>query len=178
MNTFNDIDLYDSMLKYAKRVLFFNKSNICHIDLVHDLILSEEITSDNYKQKIKSLFMVEVRGKDKNLTMCFSNGAKGNVESHCCKKCQESYPSDFFRNRLLKNGFIQIYYICKKCESIDSFNRRKRNDEKTELTTHQMYRIKKIARDPDFLKRKVREMQEYRKRKKLENQKKLIKTTK
>jgi hypothetical protein len=170
MEAFNNISLYNNMIDYAKSVVYKNKSNICHIDLVHDIILSEEITKDNYRQKIKSLFLVEVRGKDKNLTMIFSNGIKSNVELHVCKKCQESYPSDFFRNRLLKNGFVQIYYICKRCESKDCGDRQKRTDKTNELTHKQKQHIKMKATDPDYLKRRVREMQEYRKRKALEKQ--------
>lgn len=168
MKTFNNISLYEKMLKYAKHVVCVNKSKICHIDLVHDLILSEEITEENYCQKIKSLFLVEVRSKDKNLTMAFSNGIRKNVESHSCKKCQESYPTDFFRNRLLKNGFVQIYYICRKCESKDCGDRQKRTDQKNELTHKQKQHIKMKATDPTYLKRKVIAMQEYRKRKALE----------
>ena len=87
---------------------------------------------------------------------------------NACKKCQESYPSDFFRKRILKNGKVQTYYICKKCESIDSGLRRKENDKKNELTTHQKYHLKKKNIDPDYLKKKVILMQEYRKRKKNE----------
>ena len=87
-----------------------------------------------------------------------------------CKKCQESYPIDFFRKRILKNGFVQIYYICKKCESIDCNERRKKTDKINELTHKQKYHLKKKANDPEYLKKKVKEMQDYRKRKALEKQ--------
>ena len=70
----------------------------------------------------------------------------------------------------LKNGVIQIYYICKKCESIDSNERRKKTDKINELTHKQKYHLKKKANDPEYLKKKVKEMQDYRKRKALEKQ--------
>jgi hypothetical protein len=176
MESFNNISLYNNMINYAKSVVYKNKSNICHIDLVHDLILEKEITELNYIQEIKSMFFIEVRSKDKNQTLQslefnnFSGSVKNNVETHSCKKCQESYTTDFFRNRLLKNGFVQIYYICKKCESKDCGDRQKRTDKINELTHKQKQHIKMKATDPTYLKKKVIAMQEYRKRKALEKQ--------
>jgi hypothetical protein len=176
MEALNNISLYNNMLNYAKSVVYKNKSNISHIDLVHDLILEKEITDLNYIQEIKSKFFIEVRCKDKiqsSQSLEFNNfngKQKLNVETHCCKKCQESYPSDYFRNRLLKNGFIQIYYICKKCESQDSMIRQRKKDPITGLTSYMRNHRKKKETDPNYLKRKVKEMQEYRKRKALEKQ--------
>ena len=176
MEIFKNVSLYEKMIKYAKSVVIKNKSNICHIDLVHDLILLKEITEDNFLQEIKSIFLVERRSKDKSTdinSLAFEwHGTKTteNVCSNACKKCQESYPIDFFRKRILKNGFVQIYYICKKCESIDSNERRKKTDKINELTHKQKYHLKKKANDPEYLKKKVKEMQDYRKRKALEKQ--------
>jgi len=45
-----------------------------------------------------------------------------------------------------------------------------RNDKKNVLTTHQKYHLKKKNTDPEYLKKKVILMQEYRKRKKNEVQ--------
>ena len=171
MNVFNDIYLYEAMIKYAKIVVYTNKSKTNPIDLVHDLIIQEDINNDNYRNKIKSLFFTEVRSKDKGISSFAQDNAKGFekvIESIPCKKCQESYPPDFFRNRLLKNGFVQIYYICKRCESKDCGDRQKRTDKTNELTHKQKQHIKMKATDPNYLKRKVIAMQEYRKRKALE----------
>ena len=136
MEIFKNESLYDKMINYAKSVVYKNKSNICHIDLVHDLILEKEITESNYIQEIKSLFLIERRIKDKNTDvtdLAFEwHGTKTaeNVYSTPCKRCQESYPVDFFRKRTLKNGFVQIYYICKKCESKDVTTRLRKIDPK------------------------------------------------
>jgi len=162
------------MISYAKSIVCKNKSNICHIDLVHDLIITEEVTEDNFCQKIKSFFLIERRIKDKNNNIADiqfewnGNKVAETIYSTPCKKCQESYPVDFFRKRNLKNGVVQIYYICKKCESIDCNERRKRTDKTNELTHKQKYHLKKKATDPNYLKKKVKEMQDYRKRKALE----------
>ena len=176
MEIFKNESLYDKMINYAKSVVYKNKSNICHIDLVHDLILEKEITESNYIQEIKSLFLIERRIKDKNTDvtdLAFEwHGTKTaeNVYSTPCKRCKESYPVDFFRKRILKNGVVQIYYICKKCESIDCNERRKKTDKINELTHKQKYHLKKKANDPEYLKKKAKEMQDYRKRKALEKQ--------
>ena len=134
MEIFKNVSLYDKMIKYAKSVVVKNKSNICHIDLVHDLILLKEITEDNFLQEIKSLFLIERRSKDKSTdinSLAFErHGTKSteNVYSNACKKCQESYPVDFFRKSILKNWVVPIFYIWKKCESIDFNESRKKND--------------------------------------------------
>ena len=100
----------------------------------------------------------------------FNGSVKNNVKIDSCKKCQESYPTDFFRNRLLKNGFVQIYYICKKCESKDVTKRLRKIDPISGLTGYQIRHRNRKETDPTYLKKRVIAMQEYRKRKFLEKQ--------
>ena len=176
MEIFKNESLYDKMINYAKSVVYKNKSNICHIDLVHDLILEKEITESNYIQEIKSLFLIERRIKDKNTDVtdlafeCHGTKTAENVYSTPCKRCRESYPVDFFRKRTLKNGFVQIYYICKKCESKDVTTRLRKIDPKTGLTGYQIRHRNRKETDPTYLKKRVVAMQEYRKIKALEKQ--------
>ena len=175
MEAFTNIDLYNKIILFSKKIILNNNSKLNHIDLAHDLILSKDINYDNYMSELKSFFFTESRLQSSNIStdsIQFQwHGTKmsENVFENACKKCQESYPADFFRKRILKNGKVQIYYICKQCESIDSNIRRKKNDKKNELTTHQKYHLKKKKSDPEYLKKKVILMQEYRKRKKQEN---------
>jgi|688.fasta_scaffold164645_2 hypothetical protein len=176
MEAFNNISLYNNMINYAKSVVYKNKSNICPVDLVHDLILEKQITESNYIQEIKSVFLIERRTKDKHtdiIGLAFEwhgNKSSENVYSTPCKRCQESYPVDFFRKRTLKNVFIQIYYICKKCESKDVTTRLRKIDPITGLTGYQIRHRNKKETDPTYLKKRVIAMQEYRKRKALEKQ--------
>ena len=174
MEAFTNIDLYNKIISFSKKIILNNNSKLNYIDLAHDLILSKDINYDNYMSELKSFFFEERRLQSSNVNIdsiqfqWHGTSIRENVFENACKKCQESYPSDFFRKRILKNGKVQTYYICKKCESIDSGLRRKENDKKNELTTHQKYHLKKKNIDPDYLKKKVILMQEYRKRKKNE----------
>lgn len=158
--------LYEKMVEYASYLVRNKRSHIEPMDLVHDLIITTELTDANFRNKIYWALFGEIQNSFSTTLYNEYKPKKSFIELYPCKYCHESLPIDCFRKMLNNQNRQRIYTSCKKCESINAVKRRKKSDAKSPLTASQKYFLKKKQTDPLFLKKKVQQMKEYRQRKK------------
>jgi hypothetical protein len=53
---------YEDCLKFASKIIRFEKCNLTAIDIVHDLIIDTDIDYGNYQKKIRSKILTEKHG--------------------------------------------------------------------------------------------------------------------
>lgn len=159
--------LYDKAILYAKWLVGTYKSNIEAMDVVHDVILKDSISFENFRQKIKGYFLESIRLKCATEISPFFK--KRSVDFYVCKHCQEQLAESAFRITYLKNGLQKTCSYCRKCEVKLATDRRKRRDAGQLLTSSQKYYRKKKQCKEFMEKRRIASrlfMREYRRLKK------------
>lgn len=136
--------IYEAAIDFAKMLVYKNNSQIEAMDIVHDLLVSTDLSFDNYKTKIRSAFHVEKSVRKANVQYNEWQEKKKEVELLPCKHCKESLPVDCFRTITNKQGLQSLYTTsCKRCEPIDARGRIKKFCQKQTLELGDYY-IKKL----------------------------------
>lgn len=110
--------IYNEAVDFAKSMLRQKRSSINPLDLVHDLLVTEEIHLENYKQKIIRAFYSEKEIQLQNLQYNKFGKKKSIIQLHPCKHCGQDLPSDSFRTITQKTGFKHLFTTaCRSCEA-------------------------------------------------------------
>jgi len=136
--------IYEAAIDFAKMIVYKNNSQIEAMDIVHDLLVSTDLTFENYKTKIRGAFFAEKQIRKVNIGYNDWQEKRKEVELLPCKYCKESLPLDCFRTITNKDGFQNLYTTsCKRCEHIDARGRIKKFCQKQTLELGDYY-IKKL----------------------------------
>lgn len=125
VNFSGNFSLYEQCIYYAKYLLKSSNLRIEAEDIVHDLLISTDLTIDNYRSKIKGAFYKEKEYKSQYLEFNEFGNKKIEVELIPCKYCNRSLPEYSFRTITNKEGIESKFYTC--CEYCEpEFNRKNR----------------------------------------------------
>lgn len=110
------IELYEKCIQYAKKII--NKYNLIldPLDVVHDIIINPELSSEiDYYSAIKGL-LIETKNTPYTENISKYNANVKTSYNICCKKCLEVYPMDMFQygyNKITRRKNTRKF--CKKC---------------------------------------------------------------
>lgn len=148
-------ELYNACIEYAKMLVRVHKSRMNHLDIVHDVILIDGISFNNYKRTIKDYFHSQLSEKSKWLEFNEIGVAETGKELIPCKNCKESLPQDCFRTRRRSGGTPELFTTyCKKCEVIKAKKRIKKYAEKQKKELGDWY-IKRLLTRHKYKKNEV-----------------------
>lgn len=105
--------LYEAMSDFAKMLVYKERSGMYYLDLVHDVLLMENVDESNYKNKIRSVFYHEREAHSIISQFNDWKPKKEGIELYPCKYCSQSLPVDAFRKRFREDGVP--YYSFKSC---------------------------------------------------------------
>ena len=109
---------YEDCLKFASRIISFEKCNLNAIDIVHDLIIDTDIYYGNYQKKIRSKILTEKHGFKslpiENIYYKRPLPFKTN-QDFTCNKCKDILPDSERKRHFSSKGFYIEINTCKGC---------------------------------------------------------------
>lgn len=107
---------YENAVEFTKtQIRRLGGKNIEAYDVLHDVIASPDFNEDSWKQDITGRIKILI-ASGSNLSIGGGGLYKQRVEERYCKKCDESYPEQYFISGFNKNTKrFQYRTICRKC---------------------------------------------------------------
>jgi hypothetical protein len=110
---------YEDCIKFASRIIRLEKCNLFAEDIVHDLIIEQDINYGNYQKKIRSKIITEKNGfKPLTIETLYYKRKlpfKTN-QDFTCTRCKNQYPDSERQRYFSSKGFFVERNCCKSCE--------------------------------------------------------------
>lgn len=109
---------YEDCIKFASRIIRLEKCNLFAEDIVHDLIIEQNISYENYQKKIRSRIITEKNGfKPLNIESIYFKRQlpfKTN-QDFTCTRCKDVFPDSERQRYFSSKGFYVERNTCKCC---------------------------------------------------------------